>query len=408
MNARMTARNNLTKSLYFLLNPALSIRPGHWAYLIVGPPTLVGKGVNCQAIRVMISPWDGEGWLKDLPYLIVACMIHAALFSTGPLGFWTRSLKSGTQAVAVDFVEDLPKTDPSPEPELAPVPEAPKKPTLAMPGGETGTKKKPRPAPIKKSISPRKPVITKEARRKAAILAQARREAAELRQAQLRAARQAAAQRAAVLAAARAQAARQAVAARVERERQLALARAEKARRIAEERAAENRRRIEIAGTLAAMKEPDEALADTLAQPALSSAHSNPISQGPFSNADSLPNAADALYDDAGDGSGEDKGIAGGSAGVGWSLEGPAGNRRLLSRRLPACPAWVGQRALSLSAQIKFQVARDGTVKPGAIIKRTSGFPDIDRLALSTLKTWRFEAAAGEPWGLVTFRFLPE
>lgn len=372
----------------------------------------------------MISPWDEDGWLKDMPFLIVACMVHAALFSMGPLGSWTKSLKAGTQSVVVDFVEELPKAAPIPEPELAPVPEAPKKASNALPGGGDGAKVKPRPVPIAKVRKiAKKPVVTAaqrqaaaerhaQARRKAAIIAEARREAAELRQAQIREARQAAAERAASLAEARAEAARQAAAARAEAARQAAAERAAV-------KAAERRRQIEISGTLAAMKEPDEALADAVTDSGAragaakaAAGMSDTISAGPSAGPaleTSQPDSSDAVYDDQGGPRGGVKGDgAAGNGGVGWALEGPAGNRRLLARRLPSCPAWVGQRALSLSAQIKFQVARDGSVKSGAVIKRTSGFPEIDRLALNSLKGWKFESANGEPWGLVTFRFLPE
>jgi TonB family protein len=97
--------------------------------------------------------------------------------------------------------------------------------------------------------------------------------------------------------------------------------------------------------------------------------------------------------------------------GISWSVEGPLGNRRILRRVLPESPAWVSERGLELAVQIRFQILPDGRVKPGAVIRRTSGFPEIDRRALEALRGWRFEVLQGRPadpdaWGSVTFRFL--
>ena len=58
---------------------------------------------------------------------------------------------------------------------------------------------------------------------------------------------------------------------------------------------------------------------------------------------------------------------------------------------------------------MRFRVLPDGTVKPGAVILKTSGFPEIDRRGLDALRRWRFEAVPDkggpEVWGRVTFRF---
>jgi TonB family protein len=80
----------------------------------------------------------------------------------------------------------------------------------------------------------------------------------------------------------------------------------------------------------------------------------------------------------------------------------------VLKRAVPSSPDWVGARGLDLTVTVRFQVLPDGTVKPGAVIRKTSGFPEIDRLALNALRKWRFEsvtAGGTEVWGRVTFRF---
>ncbi|PIR19015.1 MAG: hypothetical protein COV48_04345 [Elusimicrobia bacterium CG11_big_fil_rev_8_21_14_0_20_64_6] len=86
------------------------------------------------------------------------------------------------------------------------------------------------------------------------------------------------------------------------------------------------------------------------------------------------------------------------------------GNRRILKRVSPVSPDWVATRSLDLTVTVRFQVLPDGRVKPGAVIQKTSGFPDIDTRAIKALSQWRFQpveakAGAAEVWGRVTFRF---
>jgi TonB family protein len=94
-------------------------------------------------------------------------------------------------------------------------------------------------------------------------------------------------------------------------------------------------------------------------------------------------------------------------SGVSWTMDGPVGSRRVLKRSAPTSPDWVGARGLDLTVTVRFQVLPDGRIKPGSVIQKTSGFPEIDKRALDALKKWRFEAADGAPetWGRVTFRF---
>ncbi|MBI3565275.1 MAG: TonB family protein, partial [Elusimicrobia bacterium] len=95
-------------------------------------------------------------------------------------------------------------------------------------------------------------------------------------------------------------------------------------------------------------------------------------------------------------------------SGVSYSLDGPVGSRRVLRRAVPTSPDWVGTRGLDLTVTVRFRVLPDGSVKPGAVIQKTSGFPEIDQRALKALRQWRFEsvpAGGAEVWGRVTFRF---
>ena len=96
--------------------------------------------------------------------------------------------------------------------------------------------------------------------------------------------------------------------------------------------------------------------------------------------------------------------------GVSFSIDGPVGNRRIVTRVSPVSPDWVATRNLDLTVTVRFQVLPNGSVKSGAVIQKTSGFPDIDSRALKALARWRFQpvpakSGAAEVWGRVTFRF---
>lgn len=411
---------------------------------------------------------DEDDRLRDLPALIVAVMIHAALLGNGPLRWGSQqTLKPGPKLVAVEVVDALPKPAAPPPPvttAIAPVPPAPKEGTAAAKKGpgpveaekrrkpkdavmaamraQTGLKRpqalKKRPAINRMSEEQRRALALNRARQqmKAQALARRRVQAAMVREEQLRQARRRAlelaevraeqARVAAEEARARAQAA---AAARAEKLRLEAERRAELARRAAEARAAKAAQRAELKAALASMREPDEALADAPADigaavageiagsPRGRGSLEAVVPQGDAEDVARLEGGAEPVYemeregfdpidsDAAGGGEGPDGG------GIGWSIDGPAGSRRIVKRALPESPAWVAQRGLDLSVQIKFQIAPDGRVKPGAVIKRTSGFPEIDRKALEAIRKWRFEPVLGRPnagdaWGNVTFKFL--
>jgi TolA protein len=389
---------------------------------------------------------DEDDMLRDLPCVIIALMIHGALLSAPVLRWGAGAAKQAApQAVNVDFVAAVPLPPPpppavqAPSPALAPVPAGADREGVPRKGeGVFKAQKKPAPkarlvalkhqqgkqaparlkrAPLvvraKAKPQPDPAALQAAAQRKARLLAIAA-ENARIREEKLRAARLAAA----------------AVAekkAEEERER-----RQEEARRAEEKRQAElearqarARRRADARQALAMMADPDETLSDAVAdRPSEGAVAGSPKGRGTLEAA--LPSATtvaakmrdgqEAVYemDEAGSGtervkaSGGGKGADGG--GLNWSLEGPAGSRRLLRRALPSSPAWVSERGLELSVQVKFQVQPDGSVKAGAVVKRTSGFPEIDQRALDALKKWRFDSApakAGpETWGVVTFRFL--
>jgi TonB family protein len=244
----------------------------------------------------------------------------------------------------------------------------------------------------------------------------------------------------------RAEAARQAAEAR-------AAALAEQKRLAAEAKAAKAAKRAALTSALATMADPDEALsadASNVNSGRGSARKGRPAAGGPvagkggdggaFGESDSgegggkgggeaelagarKAGAAAALAesadpgDEAGSGGSDliDSKARGGGigpegGGVSFSVDGPVGDRRILTRVAPTSPDWVATRNLDLTVTVRFQVLPDGSVKPGAVISKTSGFPDIDTRALKALARWRFQPAAAksgaaEVWGRVTFRF---
>jgi TonB family protein len=239
--------------------------------------------------------------------------------------------------------------------------------------------------------------------------------------------------------------ARREEAARLEAERKAAEEQARR-ERIAAERAAKAAKKAQLTQELATMDDPDNALAqDAGAAPrarggkagGTSATHAGGASAtvggkasgrgatvggglagGGSAGAGAAADLAESA--DPGDGAGSggsdviDAPATGGGvgpdgSGVSYSVDGPVGNRRLLHRAVPVSPDWVGARGLELTVTVRFQVLPNGKVKAGAVIQKTSGFPEIDQRALEALRRWKFQAIPSntgpEVWGRVSFRF---
>ncbi|MFA6093892.1 MAG: TonB family protein [Elusimicrobiota bacterium] len=93
-------------------------------------------------------------------------------------------------------------------------------------------------------------------------------------------------------------------------------------------------------------------------------------------------------------------------------IEGPLSNRQVLSAAVPQFPSWAKDRGiLEADVAIRFYVDPAGSVLGDMRVERTSGFGRLDRLAMDSLKNWRFmpvPASAGNQWGVITFRFILE
>lgn len=315
---------------------------------------------------------DG-GALGDIPFLVLAGLAHGVVLAANPGLYRGAALAVQDKLIPVEFVQALPPA-PSPEPVLPAVEKAPEtKPLAAVPAAKPARRLSTAQLALRRQRAAERRALRVEARRQAELEAQARAEGLRLKAEQERLLREALA--------------------------------AQKARRLAEEKSRRESKRIELERQLAMLSDPEETLSPASAD------FRDSLSPAPASSRESAASAAEALPEPA---VGAESSPAAEGAlsdgGVGWSIEGPIGDRRLLVRRLPSCPDWVSERGLDLTVQVKFQVLPDGSVKSGAVLKKTSGFPELDRLAVEALRAWHFEALReGAPradgWGVVSFRF---
>ncbi len=96
----------------------------------------------------------------------------------------------------------------------------------------------------------------------------------------------------------------------------------------------------------------------------------------------------------------------------GVSIEGPLKNRRVVAYDIPEFPKWArDQGVLEAEVSIKFWVDKDGNVLENDMrIENTSGFGQLDHLAMDSLKNWKFAPVLEDArqWGVITFRFVLE
>lgn len=95
----------------------------------------------------------------------------------------------------------------------------------------------------------------------------------------------------------------------------------------------------------------------------------------------------------------------------GVEIEGPLADRKVVAYSIPEFPNWAKEQGvLEASVSIRFWVSKDGEVLQNMRIEHTSGYGRLDRLAMDSLKAWRFAPLLAEErqWGVITFRFLLE
>jgi hypothetical protein len=86
-----------------------------------------------------------------------------------------------------------------------------------------------------------------------------------------------------------------------------------------------------------------------------------------------------------------------------YPIEGPAEERKILYQKKIPLPDWVEREGRSLRARFKFWVLPSGWVDRVEKIE-TFGYPEIDDLALKTIRCWRFSEGEEEVWGIVSIR----
>lgn len=92
-------------------------------------------------------------------------------------------------------------------------------------------------------------------------------------------------------------------------------------------------------------------------------------------------------------------------------IEGPLADRRVVSYDVPQFPEWAKQRnIIEAEVVILFYVGPEGNVLADMRVEHTSGYGQLDRLCMDSLRNWKFvPIAAGErQWGRITFRFILE
>ena len=92
-----------------------------------------------------------------------------------------------------------------------------------------------------------------------------------------------------------------------------------------------------------------------------------------------------------------------------FEIAGPLNNRPITSKVIPQYPAWAEEQGIIGSVRIWFTVNADGSVRTNMRVTKTTGYPDLDKLALEALKQWKFAAFdstdESSQWGIITFTF---
>jgi len=94
-------------------------------------------------------------------------------------------------------------------------------------------------------------------------------------------------------------------------------------------------------------------------------------------------------------------------------ISGPLKQRKIISSSAPAYPEWAKRKGVEADLVLKFYVNPQGRVLPDISVVRTSGYRELDVLAMEALKKWMFAPLANnEPqqdqWGAVTIRYILE
>lgn len=119
----------------------------------------------------------------------------------------------------------------------------------------------------------------------------------------------------------------------------------------------------------------------------------------------SLPGAASQ----SGKLSGSPAGLRAAPSSSPFQIMGVLAGRAIQSKQLPVYPSWAQERGLEGAVTVEFTVTPSGTVKENMAVRRTSGYPDLDKLVMDALRKWRFapssDGASRDEIGTITFVF---
>lgn len=107
-------------------------------------------------------------------------------------------------------------------------------------------------------------------------------------------------------------------------------------------------------------------------------------------------------------------GEGGGAVSTGGAGKGGGGGGRNLRYQEPLeYPDWAKEQAIDAKVVLMFKVLPNGSVDSSVIVKRTSGWRQLDELAIKSLRNFLFEPLSpGTPqvpqWGELSFHFKPE
>lgn len=90
-----------------------------------------------------------------------------------------------------------------------------------------------------------------------------------------------------------------------------------------------------------------------------------------------------------------------------FKIFGALQNRPISEKYLPKYPRWAEEQGLECNVSIHFFVLQDGTVKNNLFIEQSSGYSEMDQLAMKALRAFKFApiAKSEEQEGVIVFYF---
>ncbi len=92
-----------------------------------------------------------------------------------------------------------------------------------------------------------------------------------------------------------------------------------------------------------------------------------------------------------------------------FPIVGPLANRKIKYSEPPEFPEWARKEGVEATVILKFTVLPGGKVKDNILVQKTTGYKELDRLAMEALSNWVFDKLPGETneeqVSLITMKF---